>query len=186
MNRKFFLFVGILLLIAISSVYAFGPVNTSLTNTYSPSQYLNIATSAVDMGSFWRWTYDVTPLNGAAGIDVFRINLGLPVTTGIIAVYNAKDAATTTVQSEWYWNGLSKGYISWIDKFGNQPINLNQTFRFEFDHPNGPQADYCASALGFNGYSGAVNGPASIPEPASLITFISVLGGTVSFLKRKK
>lgn len=188
MKRTFILLVALVILV-IGAAQAYGPVVSNLTNTYAPTQYLQLSTTATDMGGFWRWAYEVTPLAGATGIGAFQINLGLTEANMILAIPQVEDIAGPVIKPEWYYTYFNKGYVRWVDKFGNSPLNAGSTYRFVFDHPWGPVEGHTASAIGANGYTGEAWGPAqpAIPEPSTFILgalgLSSMIGG---FRLRKK
>ena len=189
MKKTLILLVALIVLV-VGAAQEYGPVVTNLTNTMTPSQYLQLSTSATNMGGFWTWTYDLTPLAGADDITAFQINLGATEISQILAVPAVYDVtnATNTTTSNWVAVYTGKSYIRWVDAFGNQPLTTGNTYRFTFDHPWGPVEDHFASALGPNGYTGIAPGPAqpAVPEPSAFVLGALGLSSLIGGLKLRK
>ena len=145
------------------------------------TKWIDVVTTATNMGSYWHWTYALTPQE-VNNIRAITITLGNPeaaMVTNIIGPAN------------WVAGVESGGAVYW-QTLGNGPDTLDysqlETFTYGFDHPWGPSEVHYAAALDGSGYSGPVNGPApsSVPEPSSLLFSLMGLSSIGGFLKMRR
>ena len=186
MRQKIILFC--LLTVLMASV-AGAQTQTWTTNLWSTAgdppvvvttKWIDVVTTATNMGAYWRWTYELTPQN-VNNIRALTITLGNPEAT---MVTNVIGPANWSVGIE------SGGAVYWQTP-GNGLYTLDssesETFTYGFDHPWGPTEVHQASALDGSGYSGPVPGPAPrLPEPSGILACLTGLGGLVGFCKLRR
>ncbi len=146
-----------------------------------PEAWVDVLTTATDMGGYWNWTYALTPGGTATNIR------GLTITLGAIDT-----ALVTNITGPFGWDGgTPSGSAVYWQVTGNDPDTLDagETFTFGFDSPRGPSSIREASLQDTYGYTGPVRGPAPapVPEPMSVLLGIMGLSSVVGFsrLRRK-
>ena|SRR5450759_3167642 len=171
-----------LLLVLTASVAGAASWTTQMTTTDTPVPYIDVVTTATNMGGFWNWTYALTPKDTATGINGVTITLGASVAalvSNVTGPLTGWDMGVPVGSNRVIWR------TSPFDP-GYNPLNLGNTFTFAFNHPWGPSADYNVSAQDDYGYSGRVPGPA-VPEPMGIMVGIMGLASFAGFsrLRRK-
>ena len=174
-----------LLLVLSASVAVEASWTTQMTTSETPLPYIDVVTTATNMGGFWNWTYALTPQGGANGINGITLTLGPSVAALVSNVTGPLTGWTMGVN-------VVTGKVSWRtdpndpNPANYNPLNLGNTFTFAFNHPWGPSADYKVSAQDDYGYSGRVPGP-GLPEPMGIMSVIMGLASFAGFsrLRRK-
>lgn len=172
--RKLLVLMCLLLLMTASMVCA-DSWTSILTNTAN-SQYIEVVTTATQVGSLWNWTYALTPLNGAKNIRDLTVTLGLDEIAGV----------SNIITPSMFWYGtINADKVAWgtIPVQGvYDPIPAGVTYTFGFSHVWGPSELHYVSALDTFGFSGVLRGPVpSVPEPMSIMLGIMGLGSVAGF-----
>lgn len=179
----------ICLLVALTtSVASADTWNTSLWSTIGDppvvvtTKWIDVVTTATDMGSFWHWDYALTPQN-VNNIRALTITLGNPEAT---MVTNVVGPANWSV-------GIESGGAVYWQTTGNGDYTLDfsqgETFTYGYDHPWGPTEVHAAAALNGSGYSGPVPGPSpvpSVPEPASVLALMTGLASLAGLSRQRR
>jgi len=180
--------VTVVLVLATAAACA-TPWTTYLTATGTTGR-IQVDTSAAQVGSLWHWVYDVTPIDGADEIRGFTITLGSDIVNLVsnVAGPSADTGSGWASVPDWVGKkGSTRVYWSFdvINGDDTNKLNTNETFRFEFDHPMGPVADYSASAQDTYGWGGVVKGPV-VPEPMSMFSLLAGLTGVAGLKLRRR
>ena len=133
------------------------------------------------MGSYWTWTYALTPKGSATGINGVTLSLGSSVAALVSSVTGPSIGWSMGVN-------VATGKVSWRTDHNDHnhanynPLNAGNTFVFAFNHPWGPSADFKVSAQDDYGYSGLIAGPV-VPEPTGIMVGIMGLVSLAGFTK---
>jgi len=150
---------------------------TSQLSVLNDTSWINVVTTATNMGDHWNWTYALTPEDGATNIRGLTITLG-PTDVAVVSNVTAPTG----------WSGLTSGDSVYWQTPANGPNTLDagDTFTYGFDDPWGPSLIRDASAMDEYGYSGPVHGPVAVPEPMGVVVCITGMGSLVGFRKLRR
>ena len=179
------LLISVCLLLALTaSVAGAASWTTQMTTTENPVPYIDVLTTATNMGSYWTWTYAMTPKNSATGINGVTLTLGTSVAALVSNVTGPLAGWTMGVN-------VATGKVSWRtdpndpNPANYNPLNEGNTFTFGFSHPWGPSAEFKISAQDDYGYSGRVAGPV-VPEPTGIMVGLMGLASLAGFAKLRR
>ena len=172
-----------LLMVLTASVVGAESWTAQMRTVETPVPYIDVVTTATDMGTFWTWTYALTPKDTATGINGVTLSLGSSVAALVSNVTGPLTGWTMGVS-------VVTGKVSWRtdpndpNPANYNPLNEGNTFTFGYSHPSGPSAEYKISAQDDYGYSGRV-GPV-VPEPMGIMVGIMGLVSLAGFRKLRK
>jgi len=178
------------IVLAFAATSAFATTWTTYLTATGTTGQIQVDTTATQVGSLWHWAYDVTPLGGATEVRGFTITLG----ANMMGMVSNNPGPTKFDGTNWVavpdWasaKGATRVYWSFdvINGIDSNKLNAGDSYRFEYDHPYGPVAEYAASAQDTYGWGGVVMGPA-VPEPMSMMTLLVGLSGIAGLKLRRK
>ena len=176
-----------LMMVLTASVASAVSWTTQMTTTEDPEPYIDVVTTATNMGTFWQWTYALTPKDTATGIRSLTLTLDTAA-AALVSNITAKDSSNVALTG---WTMIvipGSKKVNWQTDPTSpafNPLLENNIYIFAFDHPWGPSADYRVSAQDDYGYSGDVHGPV-VPEPMSIMLGIMGLCSVAGFKKLRK
>ena len=179
------LILACLLLVLTASVVGAESWTTQMTTTENPIPYIDVVTTATHMGTFWKWTYVLTPKDTATGIQGVTITLADSAVAALVSNITATDSLNNPLTGWTMIVSTGSKKVYWqtdptLPTFN--PLNAGSTWAFSFEHPLGPSANCKISAQDDYGYSGDVHGPA-VPEPMGIMVSIMGLCSLAGFRK---
>lgn len=173
-----------LLMVLTASVANAVQWTTNLADAFGGPGYIQVVTKATDNTTYWAWSYALTPMNGASGINKLTIWLG-----------DIKTAMVTNMTGPANWTGFTNSLpgpdsVEWAANLTAShqvinPLNTGNTFVFAFDHQWGPSTIPNATVVDSSTFIGQVRGPAA-PEPMSVLLGIMGLGSVAGFRKLRR
>lgn len=172
-----------LLLVLSASVAGAATWTTQMGTLETAVPYIDVVTTATNVGGYWAWEYALSPQGGASGINGVTLTLGSSVAalvSNITGPLTGWTMGVNVIAGKVYWrtDPLDPNPANYV------PLNAGDTFTFAFNHPWGPKADYKVSAQDDYGYSGRVPGPV-VPEPMGIMVGIMGLCSFAGYWKMR-